>query len=45
VIVLSQHLTGVLLLALVMVVTASVGTTVTGRAPVGSANDQPQLSA
>jgi len=31
VIVLSQHLTGVLLVALVMVVTASVGTTIVGR--------------
>jgi inner membrane transporter RhtA len=44
VIVLSQHLTGILLIALVMVVTASVGTTVTGRA-VGSAGNEPQLSA
>ncbi|PZS35833.1 MAG: EamA family transporter [Pseudonocardiales bacterium] len=33
VIVLSQHLTGVLLVALVMVVTASVGTTITVRTP------------
>ena len=44
VIVLSQHLTGILLIALVMVVTASVGTTVTGRA-VGSAGNEPQPSA
>lgn len=45
VIVLSQHLTGVLLLALAMVVTASVGTTITGPAAVGSAGDKPQPSA
>jgi inner membrane transporter RhtA len=44
VIVLSQPLTGVLLVALVMVVIASVGTTVTGRA-VGSAGNEPQPSA
>ena len=43
VIVLSQHLTGVLLVALVMVVTASVGTTIAGRA-VGSVGEQPQPS-
>jgi inner membrane transporter RhtA len=44
VIVLSQHLTGILLVALVMVVTASVGTTVTGRA-VGGVGNEPQPSA
>jgi inner membrane transporter RhtA len=44
VIVLSQHLTGILLIALVMVVTASVGTTVTGRA-VGGVGNEPQPSA
>lgn len=44
VIVLGQQLTGVVLLALVMVVTASVGTTIVGRA-VDSAGDEPQLSA
>jgi inner membrane transporter RhtA len=42
VLVLSQHLTGILLIALVMVVTASVGTTMTGGA-VGSAGNEPQL--
>ncbi|MFN2518826.1 MAG: DMT family transporter [Jatrophihabitantaceae bacterium] len=45
VLVLSQHLTGVLLLALAMVVAASVGTTVVSRAAVGSVGDQPQPSA
>jgi inner membrane transporter RhtA len=44
VIVLSQHLTGILLIALVMVVTASVGTTVSGRA-VGGVGNEPQPSA
>jgi inner membrane transporter RhtA len=42
VIVLGQHLTGVLLVALVMVVTASAGTTITGPGAVGSAGEQPQ---
>lgn len=45
VIVLSQQLTGVLLVAIVMVVTASVGTTITGPATVGGAGDEPQPSA
>jgi inner membrane transporter RhtA len=44
VLVLSQHLTGGLLVALVMVVTASVGTTITGPGSVGSAGEQPQPS-
>ncbi len=44
VLVLSQHLTGVLLVALVMVVTASVGTTITGPGSVGSAGKDPQPS-
>ena len=47
VIVLSQHLTGVLLVALVMVVTASVGTTIVGRStrafdPASAASAGPQ---
>ncbi|MEP7020648.1 MAG: EamA family transporter [Pseudonocardiales bacterium] len=46
VIVLSQHLTGVLLVALVLVVTASVGTTITGRSrafdPANLAGGTPQ---
>jgi inner membrane transporter RhtA len=45
VIVLNEHLTGVLVVALVMVVAASVGTTITGPATVGGAGDQPQPSA
>lgn len=45
VIVLSQQLTGVLLVAIVMVVTASVGTTITGPVAVGSVGDEPQPSA
>jgi inner membrane transporter RhtA len=45
VIVLGQHLTGVLLVAVLMVVAASVGTTVTGPAAVGTAGDQPLPSA
>jgi len=43
VIVLSQRLTGVLLVALVMVVTASVATTIAGRS-VGSVDNEPQPS-
>ena len=45
VIVLSQRLTGVLIAALVMVVTASVGTTIAGRSAVGAVRDEPQVSA
>lgn len=45
VIVLSQPVTGVLLVAIVMVVTASVGTTITGPVAVGSVGDEPQPSA
>ena len=44
VIVLSQHLTGVLLVAVIMVVAASVGTTITGPGSVGSAGKEPQPS-
>jgi inner membrane transporter RhtA len=44
VLVLSQHLTAVVLLALVLVVAASVGTTITGAGTVGSAGEQPQPS-
>jgi inner membrane transporter RhtA len=44
VLVLSQHLTAVVLLALVLVVAASVGTTITGAGTVGSAGERPQPS-
>jgi inner membrane transporter RhtA len=45
VLVLGQQLTGVLAVALVMVVTASVGTTIAGHSAVGGVSDEPQPSA
>ena len=45
VIVLSQPFTAVLIAALIMVVTAGVGTTVAGRSAVGGVGDEPQASA